>query len=108
MKDSFDRQIGHLKFSLFKKNATVKISLINTIHVKRQHEVGYFIFKFTLKFMLGNVYINKIYARQCLFLICWVKVFPILSLSLLYSKEFFTSNFKTARKKRFFNKATFN
>ena len=71
MKDSFDRQIGHLKFSLFKKNATVKISLINTIHVKRQHEVGYFIFKFTLKFMLGNVYINKIYARQCLFLICW-------------------------------------
>ena len=95
MKDSFDRQIGHLKFSLFKKNATVKISLINTIHVKRQHEVGYFIFKFTLKFMLGNVYINKIYARECLYIIslyCRQSSFHLFT----FFVESFTSNFKTA------------
>ena len=36
------------------------------------------------------------------------KVFPILSISLLYPKESFTSNFKTARKKRFFIEATSN
>ena len=36
------------------------------------------------------------------------KVFPILSISLLYPKQSFTSNFKTARKKRFFNGATSN
>ena len=29
-----------------------------TIHVKQQHNVGFFIFKFTLKYMLQNVYIN--------------------------------------------------
>ena len=53
--------------------------------------------------MLGNVYINKIHARQCL---CIIRLycregFPILSISLLYPKESFTYNFKTARKKRF-------
>ena len=58
--------------------------------------------------MLGNVYINKIHARQCL---CIIRLycregFPILSISLLYPKESFTYNFKTARKKRFFNGAT--
>ena len=36
------------------------------------------------------------------------KVFPILSISLLYPKESFMSNFKTARKKRLFNGATSN
>ena len=36
------------------------------------------------------------------------KVCPILSISLLYPKQSFTSNFKTARKKRFFNGATSN
>ena len=40
---------------------------INTIHVKQQHD-GFFIFKFTLKHMLDNVYINKIHARQCLYI----------------------------------------
>ena len=35
--------------------ATVKLSSMNAIHVKQQHNVGIFIFKFTLKYMLGNV-----------------------------------------------------
>ena len=35
------------------------------------------------------------------------KFFPMLSISLTYPKEFFTTNVKTARKKRFFNGATF-
>ena len=35
-------------------------------------------------------------------------IFPILSIFLLYPKETFTSNFKTAWKKRFFNGATSN
>ena len=43
---------------LINRNATVKLSSINTIHVKQQHNLGFFIFKFTLKYMLGNVYIN--------------------------------------------------
>ena len=43
-------------------NATVKLSSINTIHVNQQHYVGFFIFKFTLKYMLGNVYINKVHT----------------------------------------------
>ena len=47
---------------LINRNATVKLSSINTIHVKQQHNVGFFIFNFTLKYMLGNVYINKIHA----------------------------------------------
>ena len=54
---------------LINRNATVKSSSINTIYVKQQHNVGFFIFKFTLKHMLDNVYINKIYARQCLYII---------------------------------------
>ena len=33
--------------------------------------------------MLGNVYVNQIHAMQCLY-IHFVKVFPILSISLLY------------------------
>ena len=45
--------------------------------------------------MLGKVYIVG-------------KVFPILSISFLYPKESFTYNFKTARKKRFFNEATWS
>ena len=50
----------------------MKLSLISTIHVKQKHNIGFFIFKFTLKYMLGNVYINKVYinkihARQCLY-----------------------------------------
>ena len=43
---------------LINRNVTVKLSSINTIHVKQQHNVGFFIFKFTLKYMLGNVYIS--------------------------------------------------
>ena len=42
------------------RNATVKLlNSINAIHVKQQHNVGFFIFKFTLKYMLGNVYIGN-------------------------------------------------
>ena len=54
---------------LTNRNTTVKLSSINTIHVKQQHNVGFFIFKFTPKFMLGNVYINKIHVRHCLYII---------------------------------------
>ena len=39
---------------------------MNTIYVKQQHNVGFFIFKFTVKYILDNVYINQIHARQCL------------------------------------------
>ena len=39
------------------------------IHVKQQHKVGFFIFKFILKYMLGNVSINKIHARQWLYIV---------------------------------------
>ena len=49
---------------LFNRNATVKLSSINTIHVKQKHNVGFFIFKFTLS--TKQVYIVG-------------KVFPILS-----------------------------
>ena len=50
------------------RNATMKFSSINTIYVKQKHNVGFFIFRFTLKYMLGNVYINKIHAKQCLYI----------------------------------------
>ena len=47
-----------------KNNSSSSSSSINTTHVKQQHNVGFFIFKFTLKYMLGiirymlgNVYI---------------------------------------------------
>ena len=70
----------------------LKLSSINTIYVKQQRNADFFIFNFTLKYMLGNLYI-KVYIVG--------KVFPILSISLLYPKESFTSNFKTARKKDF-------
>ena len=39
------------------RKETVKVNSINAAHVKQQHNVGFFIFKFTLKYMLGNVYI---------------------------------------------------
>ena len=64
-----------------KRNATVKLSAINTIHVKQQHNIGFFIFKSTLKYMLGNVYVNKIDARQCLYIVS------------LYCREGFSNSF---------------
>ena len=60
----------------------MKLSSINTIHVKQQHNIGFFIFKFTLDYMLGNVYINKTRARQCLFMVS------------LYCREGFSDPFK--------------
>ena len=44
------------------RNATVKLGSVNAICVKQQHNIGFFIFKFTLKYTLGNVYINEINA----------------------------------------------
>ena len=68
---------------LINRNATVKLSSINTIHVfLQQHNVGFFIFKFPLKNVLGNVYINKVHARQCLYIIS------------LYCREGFSHPFK--------------
>ena len=52
---------------LINRNATMKLSSIHIICVKQQDIVCFFIFKFTLKQMVGNVYINKIHARQCLY-----------------------------------------
>ena len=52
-----------------------------------------------IKHMLGTVYVY-VYIEG--------KVFPILSVPLLYPKKSFMSNFKPARKKRFFNEATSN
>ena len=52
---------------LINTNATVKLGSINTITEKEQHNVGFFFFKLTIKYMLGNVYINKIHARRCLY-----------------------------------------
>ena len=39
---------------------------MNTIHLKQQHNIGFYIFKFTVKYIL-DVYINKIHARKCLY-----------------------------------------
>ena len=92
------QQIGHPKFSLSKQMQ------INTVHVKQQHTVDFFIFKFTLKYMVGNVYINKIHARQCLYISLYSREGFSHPLNfLLYPKESYSSNFKTARRKRFFN-----
>ena len=94
-------------FFLINRNHTVKLSSINTIYEKQQHNFNFFIFKFTLKYMLGNVYINTIHARQCLYNKFILQgSFSILSNFSLYPKESFTSHFKPARKKRFFNGAT--
>ena len=59
------------KVFLINRNVTEKLSSINTIHVKQQHNSSFFIFKFTLIFtyILGNVCINKIHFRQCLYII---------------------------------------
>ena len=54
---------------LIKRDTTVKLSSINTIRVKQQHSIGVSIFKFMLKYMLGNAYVNKIHARQCLYIV---------------------------------------
>ena len=42
---------------LVNRNATMKLNSINPVHVKQQNNVALFIFKFTLKYMLGSVYI---------------------------------------------------
>ena len=37
---------------------------------EKSQNVGFFIFKFALKYMLGNVYVNKIYAMHLGWPIC--------------------------------------
>ena len=54
---------------LIDRNASVKLSSANTIHIKQQDNVGFFIFKFPLKYMLDHVYVNKIHARIYLYII---------------------------------------
>ena len=51
---------------LINRNTTVKLSWINTIHAKQQHNIGFFIFKFTLKFfqVLNVCYIINLYCRK--------------------------------------------
>ena len=44
----------------------MKLSSINIIDAKQQHNGGFFIFNFTLKYRLGNVYIKKIHASKYL------------------------------------------
>ena len=61
-------QISLPKFSSLPE-MQLKLSSINIIHAKHQHNVGFFIWKFIVKFMPGNVYVNKIHARQCLYMI---------------------------------------
>ena len=39
------------------RNATVKSSSINNIHLQQQLNVGFFILKLTSKHMLGNVHV---------------------------------------------------
>ena len=49
---------------LINRNATVKLSSISTIHIKQQHNIGFSNFKL----MPVNAYINKIHARQSLYI----------------------------------------
>ena len=55
----------------YQKITLPKFSLLteikfNKYYKKQQYNVCFFIFKFTLKYMLDNVYINKVCARYCL------------------------------------------
>ena len=61
------RLIGHNQVFLIDRNVTVKLSSIKTIHVKLQHNVGFLNFKDTLKYMLVNVYMNKMNVRKWLY-----------------------------------------
>ena len=64
-------------FFLINRNHTVKLSSINTIYEKQQHNFNFFIFKFTLKYMLGNVYINTVHARNVYIISSYCReVFP--------------------------------
>ena len=54
---------------LSSRNATVKLSSINIIHLKQQYKNGFSIFKLTLKYLLGNVFVHKIHAREFLYII---------------------------------------
>ena len=59
------------------KNTTVRLISVSTIHLKQQHNVSFYIFKFIVKYIL-DVYINKIHARKCLYdkFILYGRFFP--------------------------------
>ena len=80
---------------LINRNATVKLSSINTIHVKQQHNVGFFIFRFTLKYilgiikyMLGNVY-NTFILQGKFCILCCIQRNP----SHIITKQFLRKDF---------------
>ena len=55
---------------LINRNAAVELISINTTHVKQQHNIRFkFHFQVHFQYMLGNVCINKMHARQCLYII---------------------------------------
>ena len=95
------------QFFFININTAVKLSSKNAIHVKQQHNIGFLIFKFTQKYMQCLYYLNTCQAMFMYKMFVLGKVFPILSISLLYPKESFTSNFKTARKKNIFQWSNF-
>ena len=53
---------------LYQVSLLTEMQLSANIHVAQQHNLGFFIFKFTLAYILGNAYINEIHARQCLYI----------------------------------------
>ena len=58
-------QICYPKFFFININGTVQLSSINAIHVKQQNNVGFFIFKFILKYMPGfQLRIKKRFAKN--------------------------------------------
>ena len=82
------------------RNTTVKLSSINTIHVKLQHNVGFFIFKFLLKYMLGNsnIYICLYYregSSHVFSFFCCIQKNPSRPISKLLGRKYFQwSNFQ--------------
>ena len=91
---------------LIDRYATVKLSLINNICVKQQLNIGFFIFKFTPKYMLGilikymlsTVYIYNMYNKSIL----WGRFFPSFQFLCCIWKSL---HIKTVRKNFFFNGA---
>ena len=71
---------------LYQVSLLTEMQLLTNIHVTQQHNLGFFIFKSTLAYILSNVYINEIYARQCLYImsICFREGIPIISEGILH------------------------
>ena len=71
---------------LYQVSLLTEMQLLTNIHVTQQHNLGFFIFKSTLAYILSNVYINEIHARQCLYImsICFREGIPIISEGILH------------------------